>query len=106
MNNIINENLAQAVRGGVPGTYPLVLSFVGLRLQGEYTGLQDGYIDDRPLWPVVYYCLRSGDLSATSYCLRKSGLPEFQELINILDAKLNRPDSPEIYKLEDNLRLV
>lgn len=53
MNNIVNENLAQAGRGGIPGTYPLVRSFVGLRLQGEYLGLRDGTIDDRPLWPMV-----------------------------------------------------
>lgn len=53
MNSIITENLTQAGRGGIPGTYPLVKSFVGLRLQGEYLGLKDGMIDDRPLWPMV-----------------------------------------------------
>lgn len=104
MSKIINENLTQALRGGVPGTYTLVRSFVGLRLQGEYLGLQDGTIDDRPLWPMVYYCIRSGDLSAAIYCLRKSGLPEFQDLVSILEAKLNNPSSPEIAKLEDNIR--
>lgn len=72
MSNIINENLLRAQRGGIPGTYPLVRSFVGIRLQGDYLGLQDGYIDERPLWPMVYYCLRSGDLSAALHCLKKS----------------------------------
>lgn len=72
MSNIINENLLRAQRGGVPGTYPLVRSFVGIRLQGDYLGLQDGQIDDRPLWPMVYYCLRSGDLAAALHCLRSS----------------------------------
>lgn len=104
MTNIINENLSQALRGGIPGTYSLVRSFVGLRLQGEYLGLQDGTIDDRPLWPMVYYCLRSGDLSAAIYCLRKSCLQEYQELVSILEAKLNNPSSAEIPKLEDNIR--
>lgn len=104
MTNIINENLSQALRGGIPGTYSLVRSFVGLRLQGEYLGLQDGTIDDRPLWPMVYYCLRSGDLSAAIYCLRKSCLQEYQELVSILEAKLNNPSSVEIPKLEDNIR--
>lgn len=73
MANIVNENLMQAKRGGVPGTYPLVRSFVGLRLPGGYLGLQDGEIDERPLWPMVYYCLRSGDLAAALYCLQKAG---------------------------------
>ncbi|KAG5887107.1 hypothetical protein JTB14_000740 [Gonioctena quinquepunctata] len=105
MNNIINENLVQAIRGGIPGTYHLVRSFVGLRLQGEYLGLQNGLIDDRPLWPMVYYCLRSGDLSAAIYCLKKNGSPEFQELITLLEAKLNNLPSSEITKLEDVLKV-
>lgn len=104
MNNIINENLTMAARGGVPGTYPLVRSFVGLRLQGEYLGLRDGTIDDRPLWPMVYYCLRSGDLAATIYCLRKSSSAEFHEVIALLEMRLNNPNSPEIAKLEEKVR--
>lgn len=104
MNNIVNENLVQAGRGGVPGTYPLVRSFVGLRLQGEYLGLRDGLVDDRPLWPMVYYCLRSGDLSAAIYCVKKSCLSEYNEIVAILEAKLRNPNSPEITKLEDNIR--
>ncbi|KAF7273262.1 hypothetical protein GWI33_014027 [Rhynchophorus ferrugineus] len=104
MSNIVSENLAQADRGGVPGTYPLVRSFVGLRLQGEYLGLRDGYVDDRPLWPMVYYCLRSGDLTAAIYCIKKSCLSEYNEIISILEAKLRSPNSPEVAKLEENIR--
>lgn len=104
MSNIVNENLAHADRGGVPGTYPLVRSFVGLRLQGEYLGLRDGNIDDRPLWPMVYYCLRSGDYAAAIYCLKKSCLPEFNEVIALLEAKLRKPNGSEITKLEENIR--
>ncbi|XP_023022838.2 nuclear pore complex protein Nup93 [Leptinotarsa decemlineata] len=105
MNNIINENLVQAARGGIPGTYHLVRSFVGLRLQGEYLGLQNGLIDDRPLWPMVYYCLRSGDIQAAIFCLRKSGLQEFPEIIAILEAKLKNSPRPEMVKLEDNIKI-
>ncbi|RZB77466.1 nuclear pore complex protein Nup93 [Asbolus verrucosus] len=104
MSNIINENLSSAMLGGVPGTYPLVRSFVGVRLQGEYSGLKDDKIDGRPLWPMVYYCIRSGDLAAAIYCLKKRSDKEFQDIIAILEAKLNNPDNPEIYKLEDNIR--
>ncbi|XP_056638972.1 nuclear pore complex protein Nup93-1 [Diorhabda sublineata] len=103
MNNIINEDLAHAIRGGIPGTYHLVRSFVGLRLQGEYLGLQDGLVEDRPLWPMVYYCLRSGDLSAAIFCLKKSGLPEFQDIISLLEAKFNNAKS-EINRLEDTIK--
>ncbi|XP_060518052.1 nuclear pore complex protein Nup93 [Cylas formicarius] len=104
MNNMVTENLAQAVRGGIPGTYSLVRGFVGLRLQGEYLGLRDGSIDDRPLWPMVYYCLRSGDLSAALYCLKKSYFSEYRDVVSILEAKMNNPNSPEIAKLEDSIK--
>lgn len=72
MQNIINDNLKVAERGGTPGTFPLVRSFVGIRLQGEYAGLVDGYSEERPLWAMVYYCLRSGDYEAAAMCIKKS----------------------------------
>lgn len=74
MTNVINENLATAARGGVPGTFTLVKSFIAIRFQGDYVGFVDGQIEGRALWPMVYYCLRCGDLSAAVYCLKKSEL--------------------------------
>ncbi|KAF5308812.1 hypothetical protein FQR65_LT06045 [Abscondita terminalis] len=102
MSNIINQNLVEAKRGGVPGTYSLVRSYVGIRLKGDYLGLQGGMVDDRPIWPVVYYCLRCGDISAALYCLKKAG-SEAQDVINVLEARIKTPDSKEITKLELNL---
>ncbi|XP_072390532.1 nuclear pore complex protein Nup93-1 [Diabrotica undecimpunctata] len=104
MNNIINDDLVHAIRGGIPGTYHLVRSFVGLRLQGEYLGLQDGLVEDKPLWPMVYYCLRSGDISAAIYCLKKSGLPEFKDMILLLEAKFNGATVEEIHLLEETIK--
>ncbi|KRT79461.1 hypothetical protein AMK59_8427, partial [Oryctes borbonicus] len=103
MSNIINENLLRAQRGGIPGTYPLVKSFVGIRLQGEYLGLQDGQIDERPLWPMVYYCLRSGDLGAALHCLKAASV-DCQNLIKILELKLNNRPRTEIFKHEDTVK--
>ncbi|XP_018336593.1 nuclear pore complex protein Nup93-like [Agrilus planipennis] len=103
MESVLNENLKQAQRGGIPGTYSLVRSFVGIRLKGEYLGLQDGMIDDRPLWPMVYYCLRSGDLSATLYCLKKSDL-HCPELIELLELLFTSPENSQIAKLESNIK--
>lgn len=74
MSDVVRANPAVALRGGEPGTFPLVRGFVGLRLQGQtIQGLTDGVVDDRPLWPMVYFCLRSGDANAALYCLRKAG---------------------------------
>lgn len=74
MSDVVRANPSAAMRGGEPGTFPLVRGFVGLRLQSQnIQGLTDGVIEDRPLWPMVYYCLRSGDPNAALHCLKKAG---------------------------------
>lgn len=90
--------------GGIPGTYNLVKSFVGIRLQGEYMGLQDGMIDGRPLWPMVYYCLRSGDINAALHCIATSNCPDCQDLIAALESKYKNPEHPDNVKLESTVR--
>uniref|UniRef100_A0A3P8PJ26 Nuclear pore complex protein Nup93 n=1 Tax=Astatotilapia calliptera TaxID=8154 RepID=A0A3P8PJ26_ASTCA len=57
-------NLHQAQLGGVPGTYQLVRSFLNIKLPGPLPGMQDGEIEGHPVWAVIYYCLRCGDLHA------------------------------------------
>ncbi|XP_015592357.1 nuclear pore complex protein Nup93 isoform X2 [Cephus cinctus] len=79
MNSIISENLAQAKRGGIPGTLPLVKSFVGVKVQPN-RDLEDIHLDDKPLWPLIYYCMRAGDYNAALQCLHEVGIvfPEFR----------------------------
>ncbi|GBP06032.1 Nuclear pore complex protein Nup93-1 [Eumeta japonica] len=94
MSDVVRTNPAAAMRGGEPGTYPLVRSFVGLRLQGQgLQGLVDGIIDDRPLWPMVYYCLRSGDANAALYCLKKAGR-DHEEFVQALEEYIVNPEKP------------
>lgn len=65
MQIVISGNLKQAERGGIPSTFNLVGSFVGLTFgHEEHFGLQDRYADNRPLWPMVYYSLRCGDIES------------------------------------------
>lgn len=104
MATVINDNLSQAMRGGVPGTYHLVRGYVGVRLQGDYLGLQDGSIEGRPIWPMVYYCIRSGDTSAALHCLKQSNCSDCQDLVALLEMKFKTPDNPELLKLEANIR--
>lgn len=105
MANIINEDRGQAMLGGVPGTYNLVKSFVGVRFQGEYMGLQDGQIDDgRPLWPMVYYCLRSGDINAALQCISISNCADCTDLVAALENKFKHPEHPDNFKLESTVR--
>lgn len=95
MNSIINENLVQAKRGGIPGTIPLVKSFVGVKVQ-NLRDLEDIVVEDRPLWPLVYYCMRSGDYKAALQCLNQCGVdvPEFETaLVEACDDPQHHPGS-------------
>ncbi|KAI4502766.1 hypothetical protein M0802_001810 [Mischocyttarus mexicanus] len=67
MNSVINENMVQAKRGGIPGTIPLVKSFIGIKIQ-NLRDLED-VVDGKPLWPLVYFCMRCGDFKAALQCL-------------------------------------
>ncbi|KAG6450374.1 hypothetical protein O3G_MSEX006577 [Manduca sexta] len=100
MSDVVRANPAAAMRGGEPGTYPLVRGFVGLRLQGQNIQvLTDGVIDERPLWPMVYYCLRSGDANAALHCLRKAGR-DHEEFIAALEEHIRDPEKPLSDKLQ------
>uniref|UniRef100_S4RD68 Nuclear pore complex protein Nup93 n=1 Tax=Petromyzon marinus TaxID=7757 RepID=S4RD68_PETMA len=57
-------NLQQAKLGGVPGTLQLIHSFINIKLPPHLPGLQDGEVDSHPVWAVLYYCLRCGDVTA------------------------------------------
>ena len=74
MTTIISGNLREAQRGGVPSIFNLVSSFVSLTFnQGNSFGLQDVTIEGKPLWPMVYYCLRCGDLQSALKCMQMGG---------------------------------
>lgn len=74
MQTVISGNLRDAQRGGIPSTFNLVSSFVGLTFnQGTCFGLQDAKIEGKPLWPMVYYCLRCGDIQSALKCMEMAG---------------------------------
>ncbi|XP_050670495.1 nuclear pore complex protein Nup93-like [Leptidea sinapis] len=100
MSDVVRANPGIAMRGGEPGTLPLVRGFLGLRLIGQSSqGLADGVVDDRPLWPMVYYCLRSGDAGAALHCLRKAGR-EHEEFIAALEEHMRNPEKALSEKLQ------
>ena len=67
------SNLGAAKLGGIPGTFPLVRSFVSARQISRTTGLEDGFVDGEPVWPLIYYCLRCGDVSAALQASKQAG---------------------------------
>ncbi|XP_052062169.1 nuclear pore complex protein Nup93-like [Mytilus californianus] len=68
----ISSNLQQAQRGGIPGTYNIVRSFLNVR-PPNIPNLEDGLVDGHPTWAMVYYCLRCGDLQAAQQVVDKCG---------------------------------
>lgn len=77
MTTVISDHLRDAQRGGIPTTFNLVSSYVGLKFNNQINnsliGLQDGYIDSKPLWPLIYYSLRCGDLQSALKCMELAG---------------------------------
>ncbi|KAM9816270.1 nuclear pore complex protein Nup93 isoform X2 [Syngnathus typhle] len=88
-------NLHQAQLGGVPGTYQLVRSFLNIKLPGPLPGMQDGDIEGHPVWAVIYYCLRCGDLNAAMHVIDQvqhqlgDFKTWFQEYVNSPDRRLS-----------------
>ncbi|XP_001354896.1 nuclear pore complex protein Nup93-1 [Drosophila pseudoobscura] len=75
INTVIKENPLQAQRGGIPNVYSSVNSFVSINFAVPATlvGLLDVY-NGLPLWALVYYSLRCGDLGAAVRYLKETGV--------------------------------
>ncbi|XP_050082898.1 nuclear pore complex protein Nup93-1-like [Anopheles aquasalis] len=110
MQTVVSDNLREARRGGVPSVLNLVGSFVGVKLnspQGvnsSFMGLQDGHIDGKPLWPMVYYCLRCGDSASALKCLELAGQGH-EDLIAVLREKCHNPAQKLNPRLELQIRM-
>ncbi|XP_076633557.1 nuclear pore complex protein Nup93 [Colletes latitarsis] len=103
MTSVISENLAMAKRGGIPGTVPLVKSFVSIKVQ-NLRDLEDAVVENKPLWPLVYYCMRLGDYKAALTCLNQCNT-EFPEFKVALEEACNDPDRHPSSYAESNLKL-
>ncbi|CAI9720298.1 pore complex Nup93-like [Octopus vulgaris] len=82
VTTMVYENLYKAKRGGKPGTYSLIRSFLNVKYPTPMRG-EDGLLDGHPVWAVIYYCLRCGDLDAVQEVVNKSSqqLKDFPEII-------------------------
>lgn len=67
-------------------------------------GLQDGNVDGRPVWPMVYYCLRSGDINSALHCIKTSNCPDTQDLIAALESILTGTENTKHVQLENNVK--
>ena len=80
---MVYSNLSSAQLGGVPGTFNLVRSFLNIKHPTSAPGLDDGLVEGVPVWPMIFYCLRCGDIAAALQAATAAG-PALQEAITLL----------------------
>ena len=71
IQSTIYSNLQQAQLGGIPSTYNQVKSYLNVR-PPHIKGLEDGQVDGHPVWAMIYFCLRCGDLQAALQVTEKA----------------------------------
>lgn len=108
MSTVISEHLRESQRGGIPSNLNLVSSFVALKFRNlnetSLLGLQDGQIDGKPFWPMVYFCLRCGDVNSALKCLENAG-PGHEDLVTALEERIKNPDQKISSKLDLQIKM-
>ncbi|KAH8402553.1 hypothetical protein KR009_000888 [Drosophila setifemur] len=110
METIVQKNLLLTKRGGVPSTYTLVSCYVSINFTklAALIGLED-VSNGKPLWPLVYYSLRSGDLGAAIQFLKEWGAcPDLLKMMTMQkrgDTETPHPRIETTLKLEYNNKL-
>lgn len=86
MKSYVKSHLSKAKLGGIPGTYPLVRSFVSVYIN-QYSNPSQLYFDGLPFWPLLYYLIRCGDLESVVRVLEKNN--QDTELMNVFISMKN-----------------
>ncbi|XP_059162487.1 nuclear pore complex protein Nup93-like [Physella acuta] len=73
LETTICSNLRKAQLGGIPGTYNLVLSYLNVKPPITARSSEDGELDKQPVWALLFYCLRCGDLRAAKHVVERAG---------------------------------
>lgn len=76
MQKAVSQNLQGAMRGGAPGSFQWIRSFVSIQEQIGELCFDDGQVDGLPVWTLIYYCLRCGEYKAAYHCVQQAGLAE------------------------------
>lgn len=97
MNTVIQKNRRVGLRGGVPNVYNTVTSFVSITFQlpQSLVGLLD-ISQGHPLWPHVYYSLRSGDIGAAVRFLKEAGV--CPDLLKLLQHKQQQQRQQQLHQ--------
>ena len=72
IQDTVYRSPSQAYLGGVPGTLNLVKSFLRLHQVNTMPGIEDELVDGQPLWAIVFYCIRCGDMEDALAAVREA----------------------------------
>lgn len=86
MKTYIKSHLSKAKLGGIPGTYPLVRSFVSVYIN-QYNNPDQIFYEGLPFWPLLYFLIRCGDLESVVLVLEKNN--QYPELLNVFTSLKN-----------------
>ncbi|XP_041375379.1 nuclear pore complex protein Nup93-like isoform X2 [Gigantopelta aegis] len=98
----IYGNLQQAQLGGIPGTYSLVKSYLNVRPPISVRDMEEGLIEGQPVWAMIYYCLRCGDMDAAQHVVNRAShvlgdFPAFfKEYVSSTDHRLSPGNDAKI----------
>ncbi|VDK36595.1 unnamed protein product [Taenia asiatica] len=94
LQTVVSSNPRQAQLGGCPGVKALVRAFLNvkspsLQPSGDndfdcFGDFEDGVVDGKPVWPMIYYCLRCGALqdAASVASDAANNLGDFVQILN------------------------
>lgn len=76
-----------------------------LIILNSFKGLEDGLVDGVPVWPMIFYCLRCGDLQASIQSASQAG-PALSEVAKYLSELANSSDNRLPPNSENVVRLA
>uniref|UniRef100_A0A914HRU2 DNA mismatch repair protein n=1 Tax=Globodera rostochiensis TaxID=31243 RepID=A0A914HRU2_GLORO len=87
MESTIEANLERARRGGVPGTLSRIVAYLNVKTP-SHSFYEDGLHDHHPVWTLLFYCLRVGDMVEAGRLAKEakelSNNPHCASLVGIL----------------------
>jgi nuclear pore complex protein Nup93 len=86
------SHLEQARIGGVPSTLKLINGYLKLNSSKYFTSYEEIYVDNQPLWAIIYLCLRCGDYEAARDVAHQAKKDDIAKYLDELIENLNNPN--------------
>jgi nuclear pore complex protein Nup93 len=92
LKNYTMANLEHARIGGIPSTLKLINGYLKINPAKYYTSYEEIYVDNQPLWAIIYLCLRCGDYEAARDVARHAKKEDIAGYLDELIENLKNPN--------------